>query len=96
MHASYILNFGDDNITTTFTPITDYTYATSGIYNVSLTVTDDDGLTGDKVKTLTVETAPWPLSLIVVLVLLIVAATVTAIYLVRKWRRRIKASIEAE
>ncbi|MCK4474594.1 PKD domain-containing protein, partial [Candidatus Bathyarchaeota archaeon] len=88
--VSYTWNFGDDNITTSFTTTINHTYTTPGTYNVTLTVTDDDGLTDDKVKTLTVETAPWPLSLIVVIILLIVAATATAIYLVRKWRRKIK------
>ncbi|MCK4424208.1 PKD domain-containing protein, partial [Candidatus Bathyarchaeota archaeon] len=92
--VSYTWNFGDDNITTSFTTTINHTYTTPGTYNVTLTVTDDDGLTDDKVKTLTVETAPWPLSLIVVIILLIVAAT--AIYLVRKWRRKIKASIAVE
>jgi len=93
--VSYAWNFGDGNITTTSAPTINHTYTTPRTYNVTLTVTDDDGLTDDEVKTVTVEAAPWPLSLIIVIILLIVAATATAIYLVRKWRRKIKASIAA-
>lgn len=43
---SYKWNFGDGNITTRTNPIIIHTFAVQGNYNVTLTVTDNDGLTG--------------------------------------------------
>jgi C1A family cysteine protease len=43
--VSYEWEFGDGNSVTTAFPVVQHTYASSGIYFVSLTVTDDDGLT---------------------------------------------------
>lgn len=37
-----------------------HTYAAAGTYNVTLTVTDDGGLTGSSTQTVTVNTAPGP------------------------------------
>jgi len=44
------LDFGDGNNINTTEPITTYSYASAGIYNVNLTVTDDDGATNSMSK----------------------------------------------
>jgi len=44
MIATYVWNFGDGNFTTATTPVINHVYAFSGVYEVSLSVTDDDGL----------------------------------------------------
>jgi PKD repeat protein len=44
--VSYAWNFGDGTSDTTTTPSEQHTYATSGGYQVTLTVTDNDGGTG--------------------------------------------------
>jgi YVTN family beta-propeller protein len=41
--ASYFWDFGDGNTTTTAVPTASHTYATGGDYNVTLTVTDNEG-----------------------------------------------------
>ena len=45
--VAYTWNFGDGNITTQNNPLITHTYAAIGVYNVSLTVTDTDGLTAN-------------------------------------------------
>jgi PKD repeat protein len=85
---SYRWDFGDGTKITTSIPIVNHTYTTGGIYNVTLTVIDDDGLTDEEVKTFTVETPSWPLWLIIAIILLILAATAVAIYLWRKRRKK--------
>ncbi len=95
---SYTWDFGDGNITTMSIPIINHTYTKSGTYNVTLTVTDNDGLTDDQVKAFTIEAASWPLWLIlaiILLILLILAATILAIYFWRK-RRRAKQDISSK
>jgi len=42
--VSYMWDFGDGNVTTVEDPVVNHTYAASGIYNVTLTVTDNDFL----------------------------------------------------
>jgi PKD repeat protein len=52
--VSYSWDFGDSNSTTTANAIITYVYSAEGAYNVNLTVTDSDGLTGSINQTLTV------------------------------------------
>ncbi|MFC1886908.1 PKD domain-containing protein, partial [Thermodesulfobacteriota bacterium] len=49
-------NFGDGNTSTAQNP--SHTYAAAGTYNVSLTVTDDDGATGNTIQNVTVTEPP--------------------------------------
>jgi len=49
---NYAWNFGDGNITVTTDPIITHTYAFSGLYNVTLTITDSEGLTDSTWKTI--------------------------------------------
>jgi len=44
--TTYMWNFSDENITTTNSPVITHSYTSASTYNVTLTVTDDDGLTG--------------------------------------------------
>ncbi len=48
--ASWLWDFGDTNTSTSQNPV--HTYAVNGNYDVTLTVTDDDGDTGQIVKTI--------------------------------------------
>jgi thermitase len=50
--VSYYWNFGDGKINATTDPIIIHTYAFSGLYNVTLTVTDSEGLTDSTWKTI--------------------------------------------
>ncbi|MBK7378544.1 MAG: PKD domain-containing protein [Ignavibacteriales bacterium] len=52
--VGYLWNFGDGNTSTSANP--SYTYAAAGTYNVSLTVTDNDGFTGTANTTATIST----------------------------------------
>jgi len=44
--VSYDWDFGDGNITTATDPVIDHVYTETGIYTVTLNVTDNDGLSG--------------------------------------------------
>jgi len=50
----YTWDFGDGNTTTTMSPIVNHTYSVPGTYNVTLTVTDEFGLTNSTVTSLIV------------------------------------------
>jgi len=54
--VSYAWDFGDGNTTTTADPIITHVYTLSGIYNVTLTVTDNYGLTDTAADVITVST----------------------------------------
>jgi len=56
--VSYKWDFDDGNITTVTTSIIQHVYATIGNLTVTLTVTDDDGLTATTAKTLRIITYP--------------------------------------
>jgi len=53
--VSYLWNFGDNTTSTSASP--SHTYSTGGTYTVSLTVTDDDSLTGSTSKSIIVSVA---------------------------------------
>ncbi len=52
--VSYRWDFGDSNVTTVDYPIITHAYGAAGTYNVTLTVTDTDSLTGQKSKLITI------------------------------------------
>jgi len=52
--ANYTWNFGDGNVTTVTQPTVTHTYTYSGIFNVTLTVMDTDGLSDTIWKNITV------------------------------------------
>ncbi|NIL93573.1 MAG: PKD domain-containing protein [Woeseiaceae bacterium] len=54
--VSWDWNFGDSNISTAQNPI--HTYASNGTYNVTLTVTDNDGATSEKTSQVSLGTPP--------------------------------------
>ena len=54
--VSYRWDFDDGNVTAVAVEIITHVYTTEGTYNVTLTVTDDDGLTGTLWKLVTVYT----------------------------------------
>ena len=47
--VSYLWDFGDGNISTEANP--NHSYSSAGLFNISLTVTDNDGLTDEKTST---------------------------------------------
>ncbi len=53
--VSYTWDFGDGNITTVSDPVVHHRYGYAGDYNVTLTVTDPDGLTAVATAAVTVE-----------------------------------------
>jgi len=55
---NYTWNFGDSNTTTVKNQIITHHYTTFGNYTVTLTVTDNDGLTNSTAKTITVRKHP--------------------------------------
>lgn|GEM_PF-1776280 len=56
--VSYVWNFGDYNVTTTSNPITTHAYSSGGTYNVTLTITDSDGLKDSTSQILIVYSGP--------------------------------------
>ncbi len=56
--AGYSWDFGDGGTSTAANP--NYTYGAAGTYNVTLTVTDDQGATGSNATTATITAAPPP------------------------------------
>lgn len=56
--VSYLWNLGDG--TTSAVAMPSVTYATAGTYNITLTVTDNAGLTGTATTTATIAAAPTP------------------------------------
>ncbi len=61
--VSYVWNFGDGSYKSTSTPTIQHTYSSAGTYTVTLTVTDNDGLTASTSKQITVEIQKYSLNL---------------------------------
>jgi PKD repeat protein len=55
--TDYVWNFGDGNITSVRVPVVTHYYSTPQTHNVTLTVTDIDGLNSTTWKTITIEPA---------------------------------------
>ena len=64
--VSYTWNFGDGNITTTSGSMISHTYAVTNVYRVTLTVTDNDGLTTNATTMLAVYTPMHDVAIIAV------------------------------
>ena len=85
--VSYAWDFGDGNTSTEQNPV--HSYEKKGTYNVTLTVTDNDGATHQETQQVVVtkeEVNIW-LYLIIILILIIVAVVVVAV-----WKKRTKTS----
>ncbi|HXX88464.1 MAG TPA: PKD domain-containing protein [Candidatus Acidoferrum sp.] len=54
--VSYYWNFGDGSYATQTTPLVYHTYTVANVYNISLIVTEDDGLTANATMTMPVYT----------------------------------------
>jgi PKD repeat protein len=54
--AHYVWNFGDGNITTVSNPTIYHSYRNTGVYNVTLQVVDNDGLTDKTSKSIVIYT----------------------------------------
>jgi len=52
--TGYTWNFGDGNITTVTTPVITHAYTFAGVYDVSLTVTDNDGISNIDTQSISV------------------------------------------
>ena len=85
--GQYVWNFGDGNVTSVGLPTITHHYSIQGTYNVTLTITDIDGLNNTRWKTITIEPtlavaptdiAPYAIAAVAVAIL----ATLT-IYLVK-------------
>jgi PKD repeat protein len=95
--TDYVWNFGDGNITSVRVPVVTHCYSTPQTYNVTLTVTDIDGLNSAVLKTITIEpaVAAVPLDVtpyaIAIVALVIVAAAGIYFIKIRKPRDENKA-----
>jgi len=91
--ANYTWNFGDGNITSVEVPIITHYYSNHGTYNITLTITDIDGLNNTTRKTMTVEPAikaapDITTYAIAVVAIAIIAATVIYFTKIRKTKGR--------
>ena len=90
--VSYIWNFGDGNTINSTIPIMIHTYTASRTYNVSLIITDNQGLTSRTTKTVTIEAQEaWSNIFPYILAVATIVITVVAsgIYLLRVRKRSI-------
>jgi len=79
---SYLWDFGDGNTSTTESPV--HKYQSEGTFNVTLTVTDDEGVIGSITKTINVKEIPLyqqQLFLITTVVVIIAAVAISAVAL---------------
>ena len=84
--ANYTWQFGDGNMSYTKNPV--HSYAKKGNYTVKLTVRDNDGATDEYTMYVVVKEKPqisWLLPAILIIVLLVVAIALVAI-----WKKRTK------
>jgi chitinase len=88
---SYKWDFGDTTQTTRNDATVTHVFSAKGTYVVTLTVTDDEGLTGTMTKQIPVEESSTPslLPLEIVLALVIVAAVAVAVAVMLLSRRRV-------
>ena len=90
--VSYFWDFGDGT-NATGVSVVEHAYADAGDYNVTLTVTDDDGAFSSMISAKTV-TAPteWPLALLAAIGLGVAALTATLLYGLYRRRKKGTAS----
>jgi len=83
--VSYTWDFDDGNITTVAEPTITHVYASSGNFNVTLSIEDSNGLTATATESITVKEAPATLGILLYVAagIVIVAIATTLIYVLR-------------
>jgi len=92
----YIWNFGDGHVQNTTEPSITHKYSKKGEYRVHLTVIDNDGLSNDKAKLITVKEKTEPVSIPQWLLIVIVVVIVLIILIAVIMRLRRKPEVEEE
>jgi len=92
----YIWDFGDGHVQNTTEPSITHKYSKKGEYRVHLTVIDNDGLSNDKAKLITVKEKTEPVSIPQWLLIVIVVVIVLIILIAVIMRLRRKPEVKEE